>query len=157
MKKILVFLMGLVMSLSLSSCVTAVHAQDDTYFNGEVDAYIVITYGTPYIIDDMVQYYFYRGWYYYPYWYNNSYYFHRYRRALPPEHFRNWYRPIPRSYHHLTPPRHNYYSQPSHRPHNNRPPMHHNNKIGNTPHNRPHNMHSNRPAHSNNGHFGGHR
>jgi hypothetical protein len=35
--------------------------------------------------------------------------------------------------------------------------MHHNNKIGNTPHNRPHNMHSNRPAHSNNGHFGGHR
>ena len=120
MKKILVFLMGLLISLSLSSCVTTVHAQDDTYFDGEVDATVVISYGTPFIVNDMIEYYLYRGWYYYPYWIGDSYYFHRYRRPLPPEHFHNWYRPIPRNHVYHRPhhqPRHDV----RHRSHNPRP------------------------------------
>ena len=139
MKKITGFLMGLAMLFSLSSCVTAVHAQDDTYFDGEVDASIVITYGTPFIVNDMIEYYIYRGWYYYPYWINNSYYFHRYRRPLPPEHFHSWYRPIPRHYHHPRPDVHRrppHHNRPDvhHRPHNNRPVS-----RPSQPHNRPHN------------------
>ena len=120
MKKILVFLMGLVMLLSLSSCVTAVHAQDDTYFDGEVDATVVISYGTPYIVNGLIEYYAYRGWYYYPCWTGDSYYFHRYRRPLPPEHFRTWYRPIPRNHVYHRPPHHNRHDI-HHRPHSPRP------------------------------------
>lgn len=119
MKKITGFLMGLAMLFSLSSCVTAVHAQDDTYFDGEADVSVIVTYGTPYIVNGMIEYYLYKGWYYYPYWTNDSYYFHRYRRPLPPEHFHSWYRPIPRHYHH---PRPDVHRRP---PHHNRPDVHH--------------------------------
>jgi predicted small secreted protein len=108
MKKILLFLVGVAMSLSLTSCVTAVHAQDDIYSDGEVDATVVISYGTPYIVNGLIEYYAYRGWYYYPCWTGDSYYFHRYRRPLPPRAFHDWYRPIPRN--------HVY-----HRPHSSRP------------------------------------
>lgn len=117
MKKITGFLMGLAMLFSLSSCVTAVHAQDDAYFDGEADVSVIVTYGTPYIVNGMIEYYLYRGWYYYPCWTNDSYYFHRYRRPLPLEHFRDWYRPIPtqrlkyhrpgHGYYHKYVPRHN--------------------------------------------------
>jgi hypothetical protein len=120
MKKILVFLFGLTMLFGFTSCVTEVQAQDDTYFDGEVDATVVISYGTPYIVNDLIEYYVYRGWYYYPYWIGDSYYFHRYRRPLPPEHFGSWYRPIPRNHvYHRPPhhPRHNIH----HRPHSPRP------------------------------------
>ena len=128
MKKITVILMGLIMIFGLSSCVTAVHAQDDAYFDGEVDATVVISYGKPYIVNDMIEYYFYRGWYYYPHWINDSYYFHRYRRPLPRGAFYDWYRPIPAQrqryhrpghgyYHKYTPPRHNNIGTHVRRPH----------------------------------------
>ena len=102
MKKIFGFLVALAMSISLSSCVTTVSAQDDV-FDGEVDATVVISYGTPIFVDDAIAYYIYRGWYYYPYWVNDSYYFHRYRRPLAQGAFRDWYRPIPRGYHNPRP------------------------------------------------------
>jgi hypothetical protein len=143
MKKITVILMGLIMMFGLSSCVTAVHAQDDAYFDGEVDATIVISYGKPYIINDMIEYYFYRGWYYYPSWVNDSYYFHRYRRPLPRGTFYDWYRPIPKSHFHPAPrqryhrPGHGYYHKYTPPRHNNigthvRRPHGHTNMIPNT-------------------------
>ena len=95
MKNIITFLTVLIMCATLSSCVPTVHAQDDAYFDGEVDATIVISYGKPYVVNNMIEYYFYRGWYYYPRWADNSYYFHRYRRPLPSGVFYDWYRPIP--------------------------------------------------------------
>lgn len=147
MKKITGFLMGLAMMFSLSSCVTTVHAQDDTYFNGEVDASIIVTYGTPFIINGMIEYYVYRGWYYYPYWVNNSYYFHRYRRPLPPEHFHNWYRPIPRSYHYPKPLRHMNTPQHVHR----RPSHNNIGTHGGRPHGNPGGGHAGRDS------FGRHR
>lgn len=127
MKKITVILMGLIMVFGLSSCVTAVHAQDDAYFDGEVDATVVISYGKPYVVNDMIEYYFYRGWYYYPSWVNDSYYFHRYRRPLPRGAFYDWYKPIPaqrqkyhrpgHGYYHKYTPRHNNIGTHVRRPH----------------------------------------
>lgn len=144
MKKITGFLMGLAMLLSLTSCVTAVHAQDDTYFDGEADVSVIVTYGTPYIVNGMIEYYLYKGWYYYPYWTNDSYYFHRYRRPLPPEHFHSWYRPIPRHYHHPRPDAHR---RP---PHHNRPDVHH------RPHGSRPSQPSRRPSNNIGMHGGGH-
>lgn len=127
MKKITEFLMGLAMLFSFPSCVTAVHAQDDAYFDGEADVSVIVTYGTPYIVNGMIEYYLYKGWYYYPCWTNDSYYFHRYRRPLPPEHFHSWYRPIPaqrqkyhrpgHGYYHKYTPRHNNIGTHVRRPH----------------------------------------
>jgi hypothetical protein len=127
MKKITVILLGLFISFSFMSCVTAVHAQDDSYFDGEVDATVVISYGTPYIVNNMIEYYVYRGWYYYPHWINDSYYFHRYRRPLPSGVFYDWYRPIPaqrqkyhrpeHGYYHKYVPRHNNIGTHVRRPH----------------------------------------
>lgn len=179
MKKIMLFLMGLVMSLGLTSCVTSVQASDDLY-DGEVDATIVITYGTPVLVDNMIAYYVYNGWYYYPYWIGDSYYFHRYRRALPYDSFRDWYRPIPPGHrpmprthrpHHPhnrytphTSPNRRPYIPPRHNPNgrmNNRP-QHHNN-VGNRPSggntHRPQVNHGGRPhgGHSSSTRMGGRR
>lgn len=162
MKKIFSFLVALAMSISLSSCVATVSAQDDMY-DGEVDATVVISYGTPYIYNGMIEYYFYRGWYYYPYCVNNNYYFHRYRRVLPSPHFYDWYKPIPRDRIHPRP----HHNAPHHRPHAAPPRPHHNNHGGNMhrPPSRP-NHHgggmSNRPhnpprSSTRGGHFGGRR
>ena len=127
MKNIITFLTVLIMCATLSSCVTTVHAQDDAYFDGEVDATIVISYGKPYVVNNMIEYYFYRGWYYYPRWTDNSYYFHRYRRPLPSGVFYDWYRPIPaqrlkyhrpvHGYYHKYVPRHNNIGTHVRRPH----------------------------------------
>ena len=162
MKKIFSFLVALAMSISLSSCVTTVSAQDDMY-DGEVDATVVISYGTPFIYNGMIEYYFYRGWYYYPYCVNNNYYFHRYRRVLPSPYFYDWYKPIPRYRFHPRP--HN--SAPHHRPHATPHRPHHNNHGWNMhrPTSRPNNHGSgmnNRPhnpprSSTKGGHFGGRR
>jgi len=115
MKKITVILMGLIMIFGLSSCVTAVHAQDDAYTNESADVTVVLSYGTPYIVNGMIEYYLYNGWYYYPYWRNNSYYFYRYSRPLPRDRYYRWHRPIPRDYRYIAPstrhhrPGHGYY------------------------------------------------
>jgi hypothetical protein len=127
MKKITTILLGLFISFSFMSCATTVYAQDDSYFDGEVDATVVISYGTPYIVNNMIEYYVYRGWYYYPHWINDSYYFHRYRRPLPSGVFYDWYRPIPaqrqkyhrpgHGYYHKYVPRHNNIGTHVRRPH----------------------------------------
>ena len=148
MKKITAILLGLFISFSFMSCATTVYAHDDTYSDGEVDATVVISYGTPYIVNNMIEYYVYKGWYYYPHWVNDSYYFHRYRRPLPRGAFYNWYRPIPKSYHHPSPkqryhrPEHGYYHKYTPR-HNNigthvrRPHGHMNMRPNTSGHNRP--------------------
>jgi hypothetical protein len=142
MKKIILFLMGLAMLFSLSSCVTAVHAQDDAYINDNADATVIISYGTPVYVDNMIAYYAYRGWYYYPYWINNSYYFHRYRRPLIP----GTYKPMPREYRHTMT---NTHRRP---PHSTKPHIYHNQSprrpsynIG-THMNRPHNNMGGKPS-----------
>lgn len=159
MKKIFSFLVALAMSISLSSCVATVSAQDDMY-NGEVDATVVISYGTPVLnAEGFIMYYTYRGWYYYPYYINGDYYFHRYRRVLPPNDFNRWYRPIPRERFHPRP----HHSAPYHKPHA-APPRPHHHHGGNM--HRPHtpnnhhggNMHRpSRPTNHGGGHFGGRR
>ena len=96
MKKIISFILGLVMCISLTSCVTTASAQIDDMYD-DVDVNLIITYGTPiYNAEGLLTYYIYRDLYYYPYIHNNRYYFHRYTRPLPP----------PRHHrHHVTPPR----------------------------------------------------
>lgn len=152
MKNIINFLLGVLMSITLTSCVTSVQASDGLY-GGEVDATIIISYGTPFIVNDMIEYYLYKGWYYYPYRSGDRYYFHRYRRVLPRESFRNWYRPIPRSY---------YYPKPHHvTPHHNGG-FHNRPNINRPPHVNRGNVGGNRPSmpqrsSTRNGHFGGRR
>ena len=155
MKKIFGFLVALAMSISLSSCVTTAIAQDDVFDDG-VNTTVIISYGTPYLNDDgLIMYYYYRGWYYYPYYIGDRYCFHRYRRVLPPQHFSNWYRPIPRGHFHQRPHSHHHrHVAPSR-------PIHHGGGM-----HRPHNPNMNggehRPMHqprssTRGGHLGGRR
>ena len=114
MKKIIVFLTTLIMCITLSSCVTTAQASSEGSYD-DVDVSVVVSYGTPYILNGMIEYYLYDGWYYYPYWRNNSYYFHRYSSPLPRHRYYRWHRPIPRDYRYIAPstrhhrPRHGYY------------------------------------------------
>ena len=94
MKKIIGILAALMMCFTLSSCVVTAQA-DDMY--DDVDISLVVTYGTPYYdTEGLLLYYIYRDMFYYPYYYHNRYYFHRYSRPLPPQVYRERYRPIPR-------------------------------------------------------------
>ena len=96
MKKIIIFILGLMMCFTLSSCVTTAQAQVDDMYD-DVDISVVVIYGTPYYnAEGLLLYYIYRDMFYYPYYYNNRYYFHRYSRPLPPHIYRDRYRPIPR-------------------------------------------------------------
>ena len=147
MKKTIAFLIGLVMLFGLTSCAATVYSQDDTYLGGEVNSTVVITYGTPYVIDGMVMYYVYKGLYYYPFWVNDMYYFHVYDYPIMMDYYRRYYRPIPRDFY-----RHHRYD-PTPRRH--RPDQHYYKHNGRTrhlndvryipthrpsqPHNRPHN------------------
>ena len=122
MKKLILILTAVIMSLSLTSCITEAYAQvDDAYDN--VDISLVVTYGTPYYnADGLLLYYMYRNLYYYPYYHYNRYYLHRYYRPIP-LYLRDRYRPVPRDsyrnyYRHHT-PRHNYNGRPN--VNNNRP------------------------------------
>lgn len=100
------FLFGIVLAIgcmSLVSCVTTVSAQDDTYgsteavvVNDNAQIEVVITYGTPYIIDGFVQYYIYNNLYYYPYYYRNHFYWRMYRSPLLT--YPRYWRPMPRAY-----------------------------------------------------------
>lgn len=114
MKKIIGILTALMMCFTLNSCVTSAQAQIDDMYDDDVNISLIITYGTPYYdTEGLLLYYIYRDMFYYPYYYHNRYYFHRYSRPLPPQVYRERYRPIPRdAFRH-------------HRPnvrHNNRPP-----------------------------------
>lgn len=100
------FLIGIVFAIgcmSLVSCVTSVSAQDDMYgsteavvVNDNAQIEVVITYGTPYIIDGLVQYYIYNDLYYYPYYYRNHFYWRMYRSPLLT--YPRYWRPMPRAY-----------------------------------------------------------
>ena len=100
------FLFGIVLAIgcmSLVSCVTTVSAQDDMYGSTEAvvvddntQIEVVITYGTPYIIDGLVQYYIYNDLYYYPYYYRNHFYWRMYRSPLLT--YPRYWRPMPRAY-----------------------------------------------------------
>lgn len=100
------FLIGIVFAIgcmSLVSCVTSVSAQDDMYGSTEAvvvddntQIEVVITYGTPYIIDGLVQYYIYNNLYYYPYYYRNHFYWRMYRSPLLT--YPRYWRPMPRAY-----------------------------------------------------------
>lgn len=100
------FLFGIVFAIgcmSLVSCVTTVSAQDDMYGSTEAvvvddntQIEVVITYGTPYIIDGLVQYYIYNNLYYYPYYYRNHFYWRMYRSPLLT--YPRYWRPMPRAY-----------------------------------------------------------
>lgn len=142
MKKIIGILTALIMTFALSSCVTTAQAQVDDMYDG-VDISLVITYGTPYYnTEGLLLYYIYRDMFYYPYYYHNRYYLHRYSRPLPPQVYRERYRPIPRDAfnHHRPNVRHdNHFPRPNRgmRPNGNRQP-------------RP-NMDRSTPRHNNNG------
>ena len=112
MKKIISFILGLMMCISLSSCVTTAYAQTDDEL---VDVNVVVTYGTPYYdANGLLLYYFYRDLYYYPYYYGNRWYFRHYIRPLPPR----AYRAVPRDfYNHRPHVSHNRPHVTLHRPH----------------------------------------
>jgi len=105
MKKLFLFVLSVFVTFSLVSCVTTVSAQDDlyetrdavetnSYNNAEIE--LVITYGTPYIIDGLVQYYIYNGLYYYPFYYRDYFYWRIYRAPLLS--YPRYWRPVPRAY-----------------------------------------------------------
>ena len=155
MKKIMSLLMELVISLSLTSCITA-QASEDLY-DGETDVRVIVSLGTPVIVNDMIAYYEYGGWYYYPYWVGDRYCLHKIRKPIPPGHFDRRYRPIPRDYHHRPVP--NTYRPPrsTHRqtlpPGGRRTP----NNIGNRPHHGGHIGGKPGGGHAGRGNFGGRR
>lgn len=106
MKKIISIILGLVMCISLTSCVTTASAQIDDMYD-DVDVNLIITYGTPiYNAEGLLTYYIYRDLYYYPYIHNNRYYFHRHTRPLPPH-----------RHHHVAPPRSSGHVTPHRPPH----------------------------------------
>lgn len=158
MKKVIIFILGLMMCISMSSCVTTAYAQTDDEM---VDVNVVVTYGTPYYNSDgLLLYYVFRDLYYYPYYYGNRWYFRHYSRPLPPR----TYRPLPRDF----------YNHKPHIVHHHRPNVTHH--TPNIWHNRPQTRpsggignHNHRPSggtihrpqggsnHSGGRHFGGRR
>lgn len=102
MKKICLFIIGLMMMFSLSSCETYTYAttQDDIYVEADVDVVrsnvsfdVIIRYGTPYYMDGVILYYLYKDIYYYPFYYNNYWYVRAYRRPFTHFDRRPYFRP----------------------------------------------------------------
>ena len=123
MKKIIGFLVALVMCFTFTSCaVTAEAHYDDMY--DDVDISVVVTYGTPYYnTEGLLLYYIYRDMFYYPYYYNNRYYLHRYSRPLPPPRAR-MYKPVPRDFYRHEPPRKYHVTPPNRSTQHMRPNTH---------------------------------
>lgn len=101
-RKLLTFLVCLMMIFSLNSCVVSGYAttQDDIYTETEVDVVrsnvsfdVIIQYGTPYYRDEVLLYYLYRDIYYYPFYYNNYWYVRAYRRPFTHFDHRPYFRP----------------------------------------------------------------
>ena len=140
MKKLFMFIIGLMMVFSFSSCVGYTYAttQDDIYVEAEtdvvrsnVDFNIVIRYGTPYYYEGSLLYYLYEGLYYYPFYYDNYWYVRAYRRPFAHLHHRPYFRPH----------RYDYRFRPDHHP-----GFGHNGHINGRPH-RPGVRPDNRPSH----------
>ena len=107
MKKIIGFLVSLMLCFTLTSCVTTAAAQIDDVYDDGIDISLVITYGTPfYNTEGLILYYVYRDMFYYPCFYYDRYYLYRYHRPLPPNRLNRLrgYRPIPRDYYRHNPP-----------------------------------------------------
>ncbi len=95
MKKFFIFIISVISSLSLVSCVTTAEAQTDAVYasNDALDVDVIITYGTPfYNSNGLLLYYFYRDLYYYPFYSSNHWYFRPYNRPV------HHYRPVPRDF-----------------------------------------------------------
>jgi uncharacterized membrane protein YgcG len=102
MKKIFTFILISLFTISLfSSCETtyaATTVYDDMYEVGPydyyyTDIYTITTYGTPYYLDGVLQYYIYKNLYYYPFYYNNVLYYRTFYRPLPVHHHYNFGKP----------------------------------------------------------------
>lgn len=92
MKKIISLILGIVMCMIMTSCITEAYAQSE-YTDTNVD--VIITYGTPICNDrGLLVYYTYNNFYYYPYYEGNRWYFRRYVKPLPQRHCR----PVPRDF-----------------------------------------------------------
>ena len=161
MKKLMTLLVGLTMVFSLTSCVTTAQAQ---MIDEDVDATLVIRYGTPYYdAEGLLLYFLYNDLYYYPYYFSDGWYFRYYSRPLHP----GYYRPVPRDFytrrpyhtphyrHHSAPPRPRYNNilrrggshgthQPSHGNRPSQPSQHRHGTYNNGT--RPHAGMGNRPA-----------
>lgn len=158
MKKIYIFLIGLMMLFSLISCETYTYAttQDDIYIENEVDIVqsnvsfdIVLRYGRPYYRDGILLYYIYNNLYYYPYYYGNYWYVRAYRRPFPHVNYRPYFRPHKYDYR-FSPDRYRMHGIYGTRPHNNyRGHYKHDPNINRHRHQQPqyrrHNNHQNRP------------
>lgn len=85
MKKIKYFLVLIIMSLSLTSCMAtyAQYVDDEMYVETDVTYSTVVTCGSPYYYNGYISYYYYNGWYYYPYIWNNVWYFYPTRTLRP--------------------------------------------------------------------------
>lgn len=151
MKKLFMFIIGLMMVFSFSSCVGYTYAttQDDIYVEAEtdmvrsnVDFNIVIRYGTPYYYEGSLLYYLYEGLYYYPFYYDNYWYVRAYRRPFAHLHHRPYFRPH----------RYDYRFRPDHHPgfgkngHINGRPHRPDVRPGNRPNHRPDVRPGNRPG-----------
>ena len=152
MKKIISFILGILVCISLTSCITEAYAQNEEI---STEVSVVITNGIPcYDVNGLLIYYRYNDLFYYPYYYNNRWYFRHYARPLPPRH----YRPMPRDFY-------------RHRPnvtHHHRPNVTHHHKPQGKP-NSGFGMHGHKPNggtmhrpqggtnHSGRRHFGGRR
>jgi hypothetical protein len=100
MKRKLFTILFMMFSLfTLTSCVTTVDAQDGVYSTTVIDAddiEMAITYGTPYIVNDVVYYYLYNNLYYYPFYTRGYWYYRVYTRPLI--RYPHYWRPVPRSH-----------------------------------------------------------
>lgn len=128
MKKILLFVAALMISMVSVSCTSGLYVTSDdvyTYSEGSSDISIVITYGTPYYYNGSLWYYFYNGLYYYPFWYDGYWYLRPYSTLYSWDWYYNYYhrfRPSWRDHNYRFPPGHHGFDRPgnghSGRPHN---------------------------------------
>lgn len=132
MKKIFLFLIGMMMVFSFQSCVVGTYAttQDDIYVEAQadvvytnVDFNLVIRYGSPYYYQGELLYYLYDGLYYYPFYYDNYWYVRVYRRPFNHLYHRPYFRPNHHDYR-FAPGHHSGFDGP-------RPPRRPDNRIDN--------------------------
>lgn len=150
MKRKLFTILFMMFSLfALTSCVTTVDAQDGVYSTTVIDAddiEMAITYGAPYIVDDVVYYYLYNNLYYYPFYTRGYWYYRVYTRPLI--RYPHYWRPVPRSHWFRDGRYYNPHRFVGHNRHYNRPHMdrpYNRPSINNRPTVRPQNRPQNRP------------
>ena len=102
MKIVKLFILCLFTLCTISSCEVYSYAttQDDIYIESETDIVksnvnfdIIIRYGTPFYVDNILRYYLYNNIYYYPFYYNNYWYLRAYRRPFNHLDYHPYFRP----------------------------------------------------------------